>query len=48
MTNAECVKKIRTSATHTKLTQAAASEIADLVFNTVTAAIKSDKPSAAL
>ncbi len=42
MTKAEFVKQIRTSATQTKLTQAAASEIVDLVFNTMTAAIKDE------
>jgi DNA-binding protein HU-beta len=42
MTKAEFVQQIRTSATQTKLTLAAASEIVDLVFDTMTAAIKDE------
>ncbi len=40
MTKAEFVQKIRTGTTQAKLTQAAASEIVDLVFATMTAAIQ--------
>ena len=42
MTKAEFVQQIRTGATQTKLTQAAVSEIVDLVFDTMTAAIKDE------
>ncbi|MFQ5668859.1 MAG: HU family DNA-binding protein, partial [Candidatus Binatia bacterium] len=43
MTKAEFVKQIRTGATQAKLTQAAASEIVDLVFDAMTTALKSEE-----
>ena len=42
MTKAEFVKKIRTGATQAGLTQAAAREIVDLVFDTMTTAMKDE------
>jgi nucleoid DNA-binding protein len=42
VTKAEFVKQIRTGTTQATLTQAAASEIVDLVFTTMTAALQSE------
>jgi nucleoid DNA-binding protein len=42
MTKAEFVQQIRTGTTQTTLTQAAAAEIVDLVFDTMTAAIQDE------
>ena len=43
MTKAEFVDKIRGGATKTQLTQAAAAEIVDLVFETMAESIKGDE-----
>ncbi len=43
MTKAEFVKQIRTGTTKVALTQAAATEIADLVFATMTASIQQEQ-----
>lgn len=43
MTKTDFIRKIRTGTTKAELTQEAATEIADLVFDTITSAIKEEE-----